>query len=533
MSMHTSPRLDLADDAALHPGAAAAAGMAVDAGIDGNIAALLWAAARTAADRPAIVERERETTYAALLDRARGVAALLAEAGVVPGDRVAILHERGATAVAALFGALAAGAIVTVVNDRLRPRQIEYVLQHAGARVLLASADLLARQPRAIETAAHVVDPGTATPGVAGAPVARVGADAALIVYTSGSTGMPKGVTFTHANVAAAVRAVVHYLGLRADDRVASLLPLSSVYGLNQLLTAVACGAALVVDHSPVPNQIATVLREQGVTVLAAVPPLWIQLLAAPAFASSPIPSLRLLQNAGGHLPVDAVRRLRAAQPHARLFLQYGLTETFRSTFLDPDEVDRRPDCMGRAIPGAEILVLREDLTPCADGEIGELVHRGPTVAAGYWHDPERSARTFRPNPMRVEGMPDTERVVFSGDMVRRDADGYLYFVGRADRIIKSLGYRIGPDEIVDVLFASGQISEGVVTTEPDAQRGERIVAIVVLAAGGDATRLEHYSRTELPRHMQPARIEVRDAIPRLPSGKYDIAALRERAPAP
>ena len=500
-------------------------------GIDGNVAALLWAAAHLTPDRPAIVERERETTYATLVDRARGVAALLAASGIVPGDRVAILHERGATAVAALFGALAAGAIVTVVNDRLRPRQIEYVLQHADVRVLLASAELIARQPRAIETTARIVDPAGAAPGAEGAPVARVGADAALIVYTSGSTGLPKGVTFTHANVAAAVRAVVQYLGLAADDRVASLLPLSSVYGLNQLLTAVACGAALVVDHSPVPNQIATVLREQGVTVLAAVPPLWIQLLAAPAFVSAPIPSLRILQNAGGHLPVDAVRRLRGAQPRARLFLQYGLTETFRSTYLEPEEVDRRPDCMGRAMPGAEILVLREDLTPSEPGELGELVHRGPTVAAGYWNDPERSARTFRPNPMRVAGMPDTERVVFSGDMVRRDADGYLYFVGRGDRIIKSLGYRIGPDEIVDVLFASGQITEGVVTTEPDAQRGERIVAVVVLRPDGSAPRLEQYCRTELPRHMQPARIEVRDAIPRLASGKYDIGALRSAAP--
>ncbi len=233
------------------------------------------------------------------------------------------------------------------------------------------------------------------------------------------------------------------------------------------------------------------------------------------------------MTNAGGHLPVKAVRQLREAQPDAKLFLMYGLTEVLRSTFLPPEEVDRHPDSMGRAIPGAEILVLREDLTPCNTGEVGELVHRGPTVTLGYWNAPEATARAFRPNPLRPAGTPDSERVVFSGDLVKRDEAGFLYFVGRRDRMIKTLGYRVSPDEIANVLSASGEIVECVVTSEPDAQRGEAILAFVVMAAGGSLDRLRAYATLELPRYMQPTRFEVREDLPRLPSGKYDLVAMR------
>lgn len=501
--------------------------MSTDLATAGNLADLLRASAADYGGRSAVIERDRETTYVELASKAAGVAEQLGSSGFSPGDRAAIFLERGVNAVAAYFGVLAAGGTVIIVNDRLRPRQLEHVLGHAGARALLTSADMLARQPRAVDFLGTVVNVEEHAAASIFSPVPRLGGDYAQIVYTSGSTGLPKGVTFTHANLHAGVRAVVQYLGLHGDDRVASLLPLSSVYGLNQLLCTIACGATLLVESSPVPNQIVAGLRDRGVTVLAAVPPLWVQLLSVPSFTQTQIPSLRVLQNAGGHLPTEAVRRLRASQPHARLFLQYGLTETFRSSYLPHDLVDRHPDSMGRAIPDAELYVLREDGSPCEPGEIGELVHRGPTVAAGYWGDPEATARVFRANPLSPAAAADNERVVFSGDMVKRDENGLLYYVARRDRLIKSLGYRIGPDEIVDVLFASGTIQEGLVTTEPDEQRGERIVAYVVLTDEGTRERLELYCRTELPRYMQPARIEVRSAIPRLVSGKYDLAAIK------
>jgi acyl-coenzyme A synthetase/AMP-(fatty) acid ligase len=245
-----------------------------------------------------------------------------------------------------------------------------------------------------------------------------------------------------------------------------------------------------------------------------------------PRFRDEAMPALRIMQNAGGHLPVSCLRRLRLAQPQARLFLQYGLTETFRSTYLAPDEVDRHPGSIGRAIPGADILVVRDDLTSCDVGEVGELVHRGPTVAVGYWNDVEATARVFRPDPRGGSSAAPAERVVFSGDLVRRDAEGRLYFVGRRDRMIKTLGHRVAPDEVVEVLIASGEILDAVVAGEPDDERGERIVAYVTLSPAGSVKALRSFCRRELPRHMQPSRFEAHCTLPRLASGKYDLQAL-------
>ena len=498
-----------------------------------NIASMLWDAAARAGERPAVIERAGITDYTSLCARAAGVHATLRALGIRPNDRVGILLDRGAEAIAAYFGVIAAGAVAVIVNEKLRPRQIEHMLDHAGVTLLISSAELLARQPRALEIRASIADVGTMPaadePGSEPAPLPRTGADFAQIIYTSGSTGLPKGVVVTNDNLWSGIRTVATYLGITGDDRIASLLPLNSVYGMNQLLCSVLSAASLVVEVSPLPHEIDTTLRAREVTVLAAVPPLWLQLLGVPRFGHEPIPSLRVLQNAGGRLPTSAVRQLRAAQPHALLFLMYGLTEALRSTYLPPDEVDQRPGSMGKAIPGAEILLLREDLTPCDTDEVGEVVQRGPTVTAGYWGDAEGTARVFRPNPLRPAGAPDTERVVFSGDLARRDAEGFLYYVGRRDRMIKTLGHRVGPDEIVEVLHASGEIVEALVDAEEDDERGARIVAYVVLVTDGSVERLKAFCRRELPRHMQPSRIETRTALARTASGKHDVNAERAR----
>jgi acyl-coenzyme A synthetase/AMP-(fatty) acid ligase len=319
---------------------------------------------------------------------------------------------------------------------------------------------------------------------------------------------------------------VVQYLGITGDDRVASLLPFSFDYGLNQLLCCAGTGAALVVERSPIPHRIVGTLRAQQVSVLPAVPPLWLQLLTVDTFQSQRLPSLRVLTNTGGRLPTDAVKRLRHCQPHADLVLMYGLTEAFRSTYLTPEVVDRKPAAIGQAIPGAEILVLNERLEPCQPGETGQLVHRGATVALGYWDDPEATADVFCPHPLRPPGTPDSERVVFSGDLVYRDEEGDLFFVSREDKLIKTLGYRVSPDEVADVLHASGEVVEAVVTSEPDEVRGARIVAYVVLAEDGRLERLQAFCALELPRYMQPSRIEVRSSLSRTASGKHDPQAM-------
>ena len=501
-----------------------------------NFAWTLWSTAARVPANAAIVEREATTTYGALAARASSVARELMTRGVAPGDRVAIFLERGADAAAAFYGALACGGIAIMVNETLRSRQIEHITKHANAKVILTADAMLRRLPRALEVDAAVVLMENVASAEAMEPLPRVGGDFSQIIYTSGSTGLPKGVTWTHANLWAGMRAVSSYVRITETDRLASLLPFSFDYGFNQLLCAVNAGATLVIERSPVPQQIVATLRAERVTVLACVPPLWLQLLGAPDFAK-PLPDLRAMTNTGGRVPVDAVRKLRAYQPHAELFLMYGLTEAFRATYLDPSEVDAHPDSIGRAIPGSEIFVVREDGSLCEPDEIGELVQRGATVAAGYWNEPELTATVYRSNPQRPAGAPDLERVVYSGDLVKRDAEGRLYYVGRRDRVIKSLGVRVSPDEVASVLHDSGEVREAIVGTEPDEVRGSLIIAHVVLTEEGSLQRLEKFCRTEMPRYMQPSRFHVHEELPRTATGKFDLraaeaAALQQPAPA-
>lgn len=491
-----------------------------------NVANPLWRQVRS--DDVLCLNRGRIASYGEVRGIARAVVGSLKDREVGAGDRVAILLERGSDAIASYFGTLAAGATVVVLQEALRPRQVERALSDSGARLLVTSHEMLDRLPRPIETATEVLDIATlASVGSSDAmsdapPVTDRGSDSgAQIVYTSGSTGLPRGVVLTHGNLSAHARIVAGYLGLSPTDRTISLLPFGSVYGISQLLCTVATGGALVIERSPIASRIGTTVREEAITVIAGVPALWLQLLQSREFADRPAPALRIVQNAGGHLPVAAVRALRAAQPQATLFLMYGMTEAMRCTYLPPTEVDRRPDSMGRALAETEILVVRPDDSLCGPGETGELVVAGPTVGLGYWNDSEASRDTFRPDPRTGAG-----RVVYSGDLVRQDSDGFLYFVGRRDCIIKSLGHRVGPDEVVEALLASGLVVEAAVTSEPDAVRGQRIVAHVVLRPAARPEVLASFCRSELPRWLQPARFQLHESLPRTAGGKYDMVHL-------
>jgi acyl-CoA ligase (AMP-forming) (exosortase A-associated) len=361
--------------------------------------------------------------------------------------------------------------------------------------------------------AATALDPGEANPDTL-----------AAILYTSGSTGKPKGVMLSHANMWLGAESVAGYLGLAADDVTLAVLPLSFDYGQNQLLsTWYAGGSAVPLDYLT-PRDVVKAVEKHGVTTLAAVPPLWVQ-LAELDWPVETAARLHRLTNSGGALTPDLVHRLRGLFPEARLFAMYGLTEAFRSTYLDPALIDSHPTSMGTAIPHAEVLVIGDDGVVAADNAEGELVHCGPLVAQGYWQDALRTAERFKPAPSasRCGGM-----AVWSGDRVRRDADGLLYFVGRRDAMIKSAGNRISPQEIEEAALGSGLVVEAVALGIPDERLGHAVHLIVRSAPGilDAEIELPRILLKELPNFMQPKHIHWRTAMPISPNGKIDRTGL-------
>lgn len=495
----------------------------------------------------ALTYQERTIDYHALADEVLRVATGLRRAGVDREDRVAVFAEKRIETVVALFATSAAGGVFVPVNPILKPDQVCHVLADCDVGVLVTTAarwELLADAAKgcaALHTVVLIdglVEPTSDVvflhyPDLASSPRAEehppgVDLDLAAILYTSGSTGKPKGVVLSHRNLLVGAESVSSYLSNTADDVILSALPISFDAGLSQLTTAFAVGAHVVLANYLFPRDLVRLCEQHGVTGLTCVPPLWIQLVDVdwPVGART---SLRYFANTGGRMPRTTLDRLRGLFPQASPFLMYGLTEAFRSTFLDPAQVDVRPDSIGKAIPDAEILVVRPDGGLAGPGEEGELVHRGPLVAQGYWNDLERTAERFRPLPGIHEDWRKPELAVWSGDTVRIDGEGYLYFVGRTDDMIKTSGYRISPTEIEEVAYDTGLVRDAVALGLADDRLGHRVVLVVTLAAGADAAvdQLRADLRRTLPLFMVPSEIRVVDDLPRSPNGKFDRQLIR------
>ncbi|HET6709436.1 acyl-CoA ligase (AMP-forming), exosortase A system-associated [Amycolatopsis sp.] len=485
---------------------------------------------RGAPGDPALTYKDRTLTYGELADQVRRVARGLHRLGVRRGDRVAVYAEKRLETVVALFAAAAAGAVLVPLNPLFKARHLAHVAADCTPKVVLTTAERLATVREAVPEPTPVVvfgqpawDTLTAAEPEA-VPSAVIDQDPAAIMYTSGSTGGPKGVVLSHRNLLAGAASVAEYLGHTREDVVLAALPLSFDAGFSQLTTAFAAGAHVVLVNYLLPKEIVRLCARHGVTALTCVPPLWLQLVTQewPAEATT---RLRYFANTGGRMPRATLTRLRELFPQARPFLMYGLTEAFRSTYLDPAEADRRPGSIGKAIPNAEVLVLRPDGSPCRPGEHGELVHRGALVALGYWNDPGRTAERFRPVP-GPDGLVRPEIAVWSGDTVYRDEDGFLYFVGRTDEMIKTSGYRVSPAEVEEAAYATGLVGEAAAFGVPDPALGHRIVLAV--APEGDAEAVSRALAKELPAYMLPRRIEVLPKLPRSVNGKFDRVALRE-----
>jgi len=502
-------------------------------------------------------------TYEGLADSVTRFARSGVALGLVSRDRIAIWLDKRAETVAAVYGSALAGCVFVPINPILKAEQAAYIMADCNVRLLVTSADRWRslrdfvgscpelRHVALVGASAPVgLDEGqgseTAPPtGVAvhrfsdlslsaGASLHRViDADMTAILYTSGSTGRPKGVVLSHRNMVAGAHSVAGYLENNCDDRILAVLPLSFDYGLSQLSTAFAVGACAVLHNYLLPQDALRALVKERITGLAAVPPLWIQ-LAALDWPESIASHLRYFTNSGGAMPTATLEALRVRLPNTKPFMMYGLTEAFRSTYLPPEEVDRRPTSMGKAIPNAEILVVREDGSECSAHEPGELVHRGALVALGYWNDPEKTAERFRPMPGQRVELVLPEIAVWSGDTVKRDEEGFLYFVSRRDEMIKTSGYRVSPTEIEEVIYRTGLVAEAAAFGVTHPSLGQAVVVVAQPAAGRDADTeaLLSACKEVLPAYMVPSRIDWLDqALPRNANGKIDRKSLAtERA---
>ncbi|HST37405.1 MAG TPA: acyl-CoA ligase (AMP-forming), exosortase A system-associated [Allosphingosinicella sp.] len=481
---------------------------------------------RGAPDAPALLTREGALDYAGLEQAVGSLAAGLRARGLAHGDRVASWLPKNRLTSLFPLAAARAGLIHVPINPLLKRLQVAHILADSGAGLLLtAPARTATLEPGDLPPDLAVLDADAAiaalfqTPNPL-APSDHDPEDLAALLYTSGSTGRPKGVMLSHANMWLGAVSVAHYLRLTADDRILAVLPLSFDYGQNQLLSTWAVGGAVVpLDYLTARDVIRAVERHQ-ISTLAGVPPLWVQLIEAPWPAAASL-SLRRLTNSGGKLAPSVVRRLREVFPAADIYSMYGLTEAFRSTYLEPALLDAHPDSMGSAIPLAEIMVI--DAEGREAGE-GELVHAGPLVAKGYWQDPERTAERFKPAPA---SSTYGGTAVWSGDMVRRDGEGLLYFVGREDGMIKTSGNRVSPTEVEEAAIASGLVYEAVALGYPDERLGEGIALVVRPDRRGEEEALRAFLKRSLPNFMQPGHIVWRDELPRSPNGKLDRVALK------
>lgn len=508
---------------------------------------LLQNAAERAPDQLAIVDDDKTThTYGQLQQDSARLAHCLRANRVQRGDRVGVYVEKSFEALAAMTACAHAGAVYVNINPVLKGAQVGHIIKNCGARHLIVDADKLTREQLPAIDVAYVR--GKLPEKPSGGPellsieeIFRSGpaleprtrsteSDLGTIIYTSGSTGLPKGIMLSHHNIVVGAQIVSTYLENTAADRILSVLPLTFDVGMNQFTTMLRVGGTLVLQRSLLPGDTLANLREERITGLAGVPSVWALVLQnKKSLQREPLSELRYISNTGGTIPSTHLELLRAVLPTTKIFLMYGLTEAFRSTFLPPSEVHRGSSCIGKAIPDTDIWVVRPDGTETADDEEGELIHRGPTIALGYWGDPEQTRSVYRINPFATPELNGADVVVYSGDVVRRDADGFIHYVGRRDEQIKTQGYRVSPLEIEELLYGTGKVHEAAAFGKKDDLLGQRIVAICSLREGTTVTaeEIRQLLSARAPAHLVPQELHIVNELPKNANGKTDRSLLR------
>ena len=476
--------------------------------------------------KPALVVGTQVTRFGELRQQASVYARELRARGVAPRDRVVVVVDNTAEAAAGLLAVWSIGAIPALLHPALGELQRDHAITLVRPTLIAHSST---SRFDAGGRAAMTLGASELSGDEAG-PCDVLPTDAASIVFTSGSTGRSKGVVQSHGNVLRGCAAVAGYLGIRGSDLLLCPIPWSFDYGYGQLLSTVTLGVTQIVTEAPHPGALCEAIVRHRPTVLAGLPSVYSLLLSGLSpLESIDYSSLRLLMNTGGRIPRRVLRKMIELFGTQRVALNYGLTETYRTCFVPRDRVSDTPDLIGVPIPGVDVMIAREDGTEAAAGEIGEIVHRGDYVCLGYFDDPEATARAVRPDPKAAAGTQHRGAAVYTGDYGLKDGDGMIYFRGRRDHQIKSMGMRVSPEEVENILLASDLVSEVAVVGVSSELAGEEVAAVVVLGpAGKDREHaLRQYAKSKLSRHMVPRRWAFVESLPRTSTGKIDYVAIR------
>jgi len=489
--------------------------------------------------RTAVVCGDERVSYAELSKQAESLAALLHAHGVVRGDRVVLLLESSVEFAVAVHAVLKLGAVFVPVSPLTKTDKLAYMLGDTRARALLTDArlepawrDAVARSPalvvnvvRGLAQAQDANQPWPVAPAASPAPAACcIDQDLAAIIYTSGTTGEPKGVMLTHRNMLSAWASVQAYLGLRDDDVIGLALSPSFSYGLYHVLMGLGIGATLVLEGSAAfPVRLVERLAQERVTVFPGVPTLYSAILALSNLSSFDLSSLRIVTNAAAALSDPHVQQIQALLPNARLYSMYGMTECKRISYLPPEQLTQRPSSVGRGLVNQEVWLVDEAGQRLANPATGELVVRGSHVMRGYWEKPAETARSLKPGPLAGES------VLHTGDIFRTDAEGWLYFVGRSDDIIKSRGEKVAPREVENAIYAIEGVLDCAVIGIPDERLGQAVKAFVTLKPGATLTEREviRHCLARLENYMAPKIVEFLADLPRTDSGKIRKLGLR------
>jgi len=515
--------------------------------------------ARRLPEKVALICGQQRWTYKALEQHTDHLAFALKDAGVQRHDRVVVLLDNSAETVISLYGILKAGGAFVILAGSIKGAKLRYILRNSGADVLITHTSKARVVNDALGDGAGDckviwVGPAERIPqkgsrsllswdGIFSdltAKTARrekdgglprcIDVDLATLIYTSGSTGEPKGVMSTHHNMISAARSIIQYVGNVEEDVILDVLPLSFDYGLYQVIMAFMFGGTVVLERSFLYlHSILERIGKEGVTGFPIVPTVVAMLLKLEDLEAYDLSSLRYMTNTGAALPVEHIHKLRTLFPHVTMISMFGLTECKRVSYLPPEELDRRPSSVGKAMPNCEVFVVDEGGDEVAPGETGELIIRGSNVMQGYWRDQEMTARAYK------RGRYPSEMVLHSGDYFRRDEEGFLYFLGRKDDMIKSKGERISAKEVENTICSMEGVSETAVVGLPDEILGQAIKAYIVPTTSARLTREQilKYCTENMESFMVPKYVEFLDELPRTPNGKIDKKLLKgEGSPA-